>query len=338
MTPDSGSTRARASSIHITGLERSGKTTLAAFLDAHPDIAVPPVGTNMWHYFAFRYGDLDDRHNLAACLDDMMSYDRVTWLEPDREKIEKVFHAGEASYGRLFQTVMSQYGERVGKPIWGTQSAWLDWYVDDVFATDPHTTVVHVLRDPRDRYAEVKGLWGEGRGQAGAASAKWNTAVRLAGRNRARHEGRYRVVRFEDLVRDPEGTLAGICQLVGVAFDEVMLSAVKRNMGEIERGVDKAPLVDVLSADRLRTSERVLGPREVGFVQASTQRGRRRHGYSDIESDEGLSTRLANVAGYWPGQTARYLAWIALDRRARLWPRRFGEQIDPDYVIEPVDA
>jgi hypothetical protein len=322
----------------VTGLERSGKTTIAAFLDAHPDIAVPPVGTNMWHYFAFRYGNLEDLGNLAACLDDMMAYDRVTWLEPDREAIEEVFHVGEPSYGRLFHIIMSQYGERVGKPVWGTQSAWLDWYIDDVFATDPGTTVIHVLRDPRDRYAEVKGLWGEGRGQAGAASAKWNTAVRLARRNLARHEGRYRVVRFEDLVRNPEGTLAGICQLVGVAFDDRMLSAVKRNMGEIERGVRKAPLVDMLSADRLRTSERVLGSREVDFIQASTQRGRRRHGYEDIESGDALSGKLANMAGYWPGQIARYLAWTVLDRRARLWPRRFGEKIDPDYVIESVDA
>jgi hypothetical protein len=41
---------------------------------------------------------------------------------------------------------------------------------------------------------------------------------------------------------------------------------------------------------------------------------------------------------YWPGQSLRYLAWRALERRARMMPRRFGEQIDPDYVVESVDA
>jgi hypothetical protein len=330
--------RATASSVHITGLERSGKTTLAAFLQAHSQLAVPPVGTNMWHYFAFRYGSLSDPGNLEACLDAMFSYDRIRWLSPDRETIERDFSAGEPSYGRLFGLFMEQYAVRMSKPIWGTQSAWLDWYVDSLYSADADTRVIHVLRDSYDRYAEVKANWPEGRGEAGAAAARWNLAVKMAGRNERKYRGRYRVIRFEDLVADPPGVLAGVCELIGLDFEDRMLEAVKRNTSEILSGAEKPLLVEVLSSDALRAAERELLPAETGFLQGVTKRRRRQRGYEIVDLGLSRMERLGQFTRYWPGQMLRYVAWTLLEHRSRLMPVRYGEQIDPEYVIEHVES
>lgn len=327
-----------ASSVQITGLSRSGKTTLAAFLDAHPQVAVPFAGTNMWHHFAFRYGPLSERENLEACLDAMMSYDRITWLEPDRKSIEREFALGEASYGRLFALFMSQYAAKRSKPIWGTQSAWLDKYVDDVFATDPRTRVIHILRDPRDRYAEVKAHWPMGRGEAGAATAKWNLAVKMAARNKDRYPERYQLIRFEDLVADPSQVLARVCRLIGIEFDGSMLKAVKRNRSDILRGAEKPPLVDVLSPAALSTPQRELDSCEIRFIQSMTVRGRNMHEYETVPLDLSPVEKLKQFLTYWPGQAMRYVAATFLEQRSRRMPGRFGVPVDPAYLTDHVES
>ena len=54
-----------AGSIFIGSLDRSGKTTMRAFLASHPNIAIPAVGSNMWTYFYGQFGDLAHRENYA---------------------------------------------------------------------------------------------------------------------------------------------------------------------------------------------------------------------------------------------------------------------------------
>lgn len=328
----------RASSVQITGLERSGKTTLAAFLDSHPEVAVPSAGTNMWHHFAFRFGRLSEPENLAACLDAMMSYDRISWLEPDREWIEKEFRRGEPSYGRLFALFMVQYAARQSKPIWGTQTAWLDRYVDHVFAADPHTRVIHVLRDPRDRYAEVRTHWPAGRGEVGSAAAKWNLAVKMAARNEAKHPDHYVLIRFEDLVADPPGVLGRVCRLIGIEYDENMLAAIKRNRNEILKRIEKPLLIDVLSPGALSTPRRRLDLREIRFIQGVTKHGRRRHGYETVPLGLNRSEELAQFLTYWPGQVMRYAAATLLHRRSRLLPGRFEVPKDSTYLTDHVES
>lgn len=327
-----------AGSVHITGLERSGKTTLAAFLDAHPMIAVPNVGTNMWHYFAHRYGDLGEPANLEACVDAMMSYDRIRWLEPDRGSIIRAFAAGAPTYGRLFSLFLSQYAERRSTPIWGTQSAWLDKYMDEVFEAYPDTRVIHVVRDPRDRYAAVKAHWPSGRGQAGGAAAKWNRAMRMVRRNSEKYPRRYLALRFEDLVIDTEEALVRVCKTVGVEYDNRMLGAIKRNMRETSEGVEKSPLVDVLSSDVLGSFWRQLSEPEIAYIQAVTRGNRLRFGYEDTAVG-GLGIRqLADLLTYWPDQALRATAWHGLELLSRFDRQRFGPTIDSGYLVDDPSA
>lgn len=323
----------QAGSVHITGLERSGKTTIAAFLDAHPLIAVPNVGTNMWLYFAGRFGDLSEPGNLESCVDAMMSYDRIRWLEPDRSQIIGAFRSGPQSYGRLFSLFLSQFADRQSKPIWGTQSAWLDRYANQVFEAHPDTRVIHVVREPLDRYAAVKAHWPDGRGQAGAAAAKWNKAMRLVARNSKRYPTRYMALRFEDLVRHPEETLSDVCELIGVDYQRQMFDAVKRNMREVTDGVDKRPLVEVLSPASLGTFRGELTAREAAYVQTMTTRNRARLGYERVDIDEGAAGVFTRLA-YWPDQVLRAGVWHAREILSVIDRDRFGPSIDPSYLVE----
>ena len=110
---------ALAGPVFIGGLDRSGKTTMRAFLASHPNIAIPAVGSNMETYFYGRFGDLGKAENLERCLAAMLRYKHVRFLDPDADRIRREFRQGPPTYARLFSLFLIHLAEREGKPRWG---------------------------------------------------------------------------------------------------------------------------------------------------------------------------------------------------------------------------
>jgi hypothetical protein len=75
--------------------------------------------------------------------------------------------------------------------------------------------IVHMVRDPRDRYADALAGRGVGHGGVGAAIRHWRESVTLALDHAAAWPDRYLVVRFEDLALDPDATLRRVLDLIG---------------------------------------------------------------------------------------------------------------------------
>ena len=139
--------------IFIGGLARSGKTTLRAYLHSHPNIAIPAVGSNMWTYFYGQYGDLGNNENFERCLSDMLHYKHVAFLEPEPDRIRQEFKQGPATYAHLFSLFLVHFAMRENKPRWGVQTGLIERYTDRIIASYPGAKIIHMVRDPRDRYA-----------------------------------------------------------------------------------------------------------------------------------------------------------------------------------------
>jgi hypothetical protein len=208
--------------ILIGGLERTGTSLIFALLASHPRIAMTRR-TNWWTYFDGRFGDLGQEDALRRILGEMRQYRRHRKLEPDFERLEAEFRAGERSYCRLFDLLESQHAERVGRPRWGDKSLHTERYADRVYECFPEARIIHMLRDPRDRYASAVKRWKSKRGGVGSATAAWLASVELGRRNVERYPGRYRFLQYEHLVHDPEGELRAICEFIGEPYDPAML-------------------------------------------------------------------------------------------------------------------
>lgn len=302
-----------AGPVYIGGPDRCGKTTLAAFLTSHPRIAVPDVGSNMWTYFYDRYGDLAIDENFERCLDAMLSYDHVQFLDPDSERIRREFRAGPRTYPRLFASFLEHFAERAGKPRWGVQTGLIERYADPIFAAEPDAKVLHMLRDPRDRYEASLALWPDGKGRAGGAAARWRYSVRLGERHTRRYPDRYRFVRYEDLVQRPEDTLREVCAFLGEDFHPEMLGmpgAAQRRDKLIARSTER-PEGSPVSTEYIGRFRGRVPPLEVKFLQVHTRGPMRRHGYAPdpVRCTAGEWVRFAFTE--WPGQYARMKAWQA---------------------------
>ncbi|MBI5298450.1 MAG: sulfotransferase [Chloroflexi bacterium] len=210
--------------IFIAGPDRSGTTLLFALLASHPNISMVRR-TNMWRYFHNRYGDLGQEDNFERCFNEMLRYNRIqTFLQPDAERIRAAFGSEKPTYGRLFSLFHQQHAESLGKFRWGDKSLHTEHYAARVFAEFPDAKILHITRDPRDRYASVRKRHGRDVPRLGGANGRWLLSMRKAVDNQKRFPDRYKIVRFEDLAGRPEASLKEICAFVGEEYTPEMLS------------------------------------------------------------------------------------------------------------------
>jgi hypothetical protein len=267
------------SPIFIGGLDNSGKTHLRLALSAHPDIAMTRR-SYMWTRVYQRYGDLRERENFERCLQALMSRKDVRALQPDVDRIRREFWAGEPTYGRLFALIHEHYAERLGRSRWGEQEAEIEYVADAIFDAYPAARIIHMLRDPRNRYDEMlRSTPPRIRlGRVGVNTADWLESARLAERNRQKYPENYMVLAYESLVSQPEATLRKVCEFIGVEYVPAMLTlegaigfGEGKNSGrsrELETGVVQ-----------FRLAESKVSPREVAFMQALARKEMIARGY-----------------------------------------------------------
>jgi hypothetical protein len=177
----------------------------------------------MWPRFYRQYGDLSQRANFERCLAAMLSYNNIrSFINNDADYVRQKFWEGKPTYGRLFALFFEYYAEHCGKPRWGDQSQKIERYASAIFANYPTAKIIHMLRDPRDRYTckeivrrrrgEEKTIWDFHRYTSG-----WLRSVHLAEQNQKQYPDCYKIVRYEALVSQPQETLHDVCVFLGEA-------------------------------------------------------------------------------------------------------------------------
>lgn len=279
--------------IFLAGIDRSGIGLLGETLEAHPEVAMTRR-INFWDFYADRFGDLADPSNLEKCLHSMMSYTRVRRLEPDVEALRTQFVQGEATYPRLFRLLQEQNMRRLGKRRWGDKSHGAEGHARRILADFPGATILHVIRDPRDRYASQATHRSPGMGGVGSGVAAWLWSARLARQHAHAYPGRYLPIRYEDLVARPEMVVRSICTFVGIPFDPAMLTPE-----------DAGPL-HTESVGRYR---RDLSGGEIGFVERVAGREMRRWGYEPEGARNPVRERLRFLATGFPAAATGLVLW-----------------------------
>jgi len=301
--------------VYLAGIERSGTSLMYALLATHPRIAMTRR-TNLWTYFYNRYGDLSDRENFERCLATMMQYKRLRVLQLDPERIRREFWQGEPTYARLFVLLEEHYAERLGKPRWGDKSLNTERYMDPIFAAFPSAKVIHMVRDPRDRYASARSRWKQMKGMAGAGTAMWLMSVDLALKNQLRYPEHYKVVRYETLTSQPEDTLREVCTFIGEEYAPEMLS-MEGAPRLLEKGSNSSygrREAGVISTDSIARYRKVLSMPEIAFIQSKAGKKMLALGYPLDPIEFSFQERLAYLFLHWPVNRLRMAAWIAKER------------------------
>jgi hypothetical protein len=310
--------------IFVAGVERSGTSLMYALLATHPNVAMTRR-TNLWRYFYGQFGDLGEDQNLDRLIEVARRYKRLAKLSIDWEGLRRDFVETPRTYPWLFELIERQYADRMGKPRWGDKSLLTERYADSIVAAYPGARMIHVIRDPRDRYASVQKRWGRRRGGVGMGVAEWAFSASMAERNAETHPGAYMVVRYEDLVSDPAAITEKVCGFIGEPYlpEMLTLKGDEDFRGQGSNSSYGPRSAGVISPDSIGKYSRILSDQQVRFIETSLGETMDRFGYARSSPGAGWAAK----AGFWtvtyPFESVRSALWQWRDRL-------FGRRI-PSY-------
>jgi hypothetical protein len=251
--------------VFIGGLERSGKTYLRMMLAAHPAFAFSRR-IDLWGTYYNRYGDLNKAENLDRCLADIMRSKHVRALSPDIARVKREIGLAPVSYGRLFALIHEHFAMRIGKPRWGTHNIFLERFAREILETYPNARIIHMIRDPRDRFEAMLHKY-HNRGGIGVATARWCVSAKLAQQNPHIYPEQYKVVRYEGMVSDPESTLREICDFLNEPFQPQMLRMEgEARFANIAGNAEDDP-ISPLTTDHINRFQRGLSAGDISYIQ-----------------------------------------------------------------------
>jgi hypothetical protein len=160
--------------------------------------------------------------------------------------------------------------------------------------------------------------------------------VGLAKRNLERFPGRYKVVQYEALVRQPEATLREVCAFLGEEFSPEML-ALAGTPGYRSKAASAAPGEvgdNAITAAFVGRYRAAIPAREIAFMQAFAGREMVSFGYELAPLHLSVRDRLLLYLVDWPANLARMTSWRALEAAQQRFPATVGRKPGARMVVK----
>lgn len=272
-----------------------------------------------------------------------------SWLSRDDLLAEAARIDASGSYPNgtdcLFLGFCNLVAQRDGATIRGEKTPRHVFRIDEILELLPEAKVLCMVRDPRAVVASYRdwryrgGLNEEGDEEYKQAIAKeearsrqsyhiviattmWKAAVGAARKARETHgPERVRIVKYEDVIADPEGQLRSVCEWMGIPFTPDILEIPLHNSSS----QDYSARAGVSTAPQNRWKS-VLSPREIAVIERIAQSSLEAFGYEKASQGSSLAT-IAPAYATLPAAVLR-AAWANRGRYGSL----------PRYVLRRLRA
>ncbi|MBI1370549.1 MAG: hypothetical protein GC162_18080 [Planctomycetes bacterium] len=303
--------------IFIIGMPRSGTTLLSSMLSAHSRIAISPETHFLSLYVhKFRHDELTSREMFEEFWRTFIAGDRFGNMCLDAALCHDcIVAAGDWTYRGVFEVLLSAYARSLNKPRWGEKTPDHYQHLDRLMQWYPQAQVIFMLRDPRAVSASLqKTDWGGN--DVVTHTRRWRNAIVAYESHKA--GGRIHLIKYADLVAEPEQTCRRVCELIGEQFESGMLTnrgaesqpQLARRQGWAREQIEQAQQpIHTQSIDAWRNQ---MPRRQVALIETEVYDLMKQYGF---EPDLGRPGPLRRLA----------LIWNRVQRRFHAPPRRTQE-------------
>jgi hypothetical protein len=248
----------------VFGSPRSGTTLLAQSLDAHQDIVVPHE-TDFIIPMAFVFDRIADpaigRDMLLKLITQSRGFQASIGRYLTEQQIGRIVNSCDYTAGVILQGIYEELARSAKAKIAGDKSPndllFLRMLVK-VNGITPDTKILHIIRDIRDVMVSLHAV-------------QWVADLDLyfprfwANSNLYLHslyganKSQYWLVRYEDLVSQPEASFRQICEFLGVEYQATMLDHQRRNPFYRELGCHRH-LFEPITTSRIGVHRQSLSP------------------------------------------------------------------------------
>jgi hypothetical protein len=213
--------------IFIIGTERSGTNLLRLMLNAHSAITVPHPPHIMKFFAPLEplYGDLADDHCFRLMIADvcrMVELHTYPWeIKPDRAKV--FLDVQERNLLNVYFAIYNQYLGYSGKRRWACKSTFMIEHVAEILHSYPDARFIFMVRDGRDvAVSAKKSIFNHF--HVYYSALRWQREQRLGLSWLAKlSPEQIMLLKYEELINDPEATVRQLCRFLGETFEEQML-------------------------------------------------------------------------------------------------------------------
>ncbi|MBU0485641.1 MAG: sulfotransferase [Proteobacteria bacterium] len=286
--------------IFIIGTERSGSNLLRLMLNAHSSIAVPhpPHILKFFSPLEKGYGDLAQPENLKKLVDDILGLLAVhiyPWkVQPEPAEIIATTRTPDLI--GIFFSIYQAYLKQCGKKRWGCKSTFMIHHIPRVLAVCPSAKFLFLVRDPRDVAASSrKAIFSPFHPYFTARLWRCQQLAGLHFYDSA--PGSCCLVRYEELIAEPEKTVRMICEFLEEEYEPAMLEFYKTSSARKSEGLSeswKNTASPVLAGNK-NNYLTALSPAEIRLVEEVTGDLMLRLGY--LLSGPKTTQQLAWLAG-----------------------------------------
>jgi hypothetical protein len=180
----------------------SGTTLLRLVLDSHDRIAIPPETGFMRAEQAHKF--------IPFWAFGARWYQRIGWSERELEEHLRAF----------YETMFRRYAERQGKDRWGEKTPWHVWHIEEIARVFPDAVFLGIVRHPGGNAASNMRRFGHSLTVGARHYVRYNKEI---ARQAAELGRRFLILRYEELVLQPEPVLRELLERLGEAWSPQVL-------------------------------------------------------------------------------------------------------------------
>jgi hypothetical protein len=211
----------------FVGCARSGTTLMRAMFDSHSEMAIPSES----HFITSlvrqrrRYESGGAFHADQFILDLLQQRRFRRWGLEEQVVRKTVAAAAPVDYPDAIRSVFALYARLQGKNRFGDKTVRYLLDMRSLGVLFPEARFVHIIRDGRDVALSAMDMGS----RIDEAAFYWKRHV-VRGRSIGRRlgSGRYKEVRYEDVLRDPETVVRGLCDFIDLRYEDAMLRYFER--------------------------------------------------------------------------------------------------------------
>lgn len=215
--------------IFIVGMNGSGTSMLLNCLNAHSEIYGFQRETRIIPYYASRlstFGDLRDSDNFKSLWDDFRSQSCFRWVNHGTAPpLPEYWQERAHTLTTVIDETLGYFAREQGKQRWCEKTPMHAQHISVLHELFPNACFIHMIRDGRSCAASFHRRWGY---IPQRTVYRWKHVIKAARQQARKCGANYIEIFYERLTDNPESEMHSICEFIGVAYEEGVLTLSRK--------------------------------------------------------------------------------------------------------------